>query len=115
MRNQLRRRRTQLHGIGHDVVDSDGAWRATTGLHGGGAVLVRPDHHVAARSDEGLSPATVAALRLPYAAALPPHVRCRNGQTARGSLAYRAARSRPAAASSLAPGMRISNVLVTTV
>jgi hypothetical protein len=51
-----------VHGIGHDVVDVDGAWRATTGLHGGGALLVRPDHHVAARSDEDLSPATVAAL-----------------------------------------------------
>jgi len=51
-----------VHGIGLDLVDIDGAWRATTGLDGGGALLVRPDHHVAARSDDDLSPATLAAL-----------------------------------------------------
>lgn len=35
------------------------AWSARTGLPSGGALLVRPDMHVAARSDTGLTPVTL--------------------------------------------------------
>ena len=49
-----------VHGIGHDLVDVDGTWRTVTGLLDGGALLIRPDQHVAARSDEDLSPAALA-------------------------------------------------------
>jgi 2-polyprenyl-6-methoxyphenol hydroxylase-like FAD-dependent oxidoreductase len=51
-----------VHGIGDELVDTDRVWRTTTGLRDGAALLVRPDHHVAARSDEDLSPATLVAL-----------------------------------------------------
>jgi 2-polyprenyl-6-methoxyphenol hydroxylase-like FAD-dependent oxidoreductase len=54
-----------VHGIGSDLVDTDNAWRTTTELRDGGALLVRPDHHVAARSDEDLSPTTLATLLTP--------------------------------------------------
>lgn len=37
----------------------DQTWTASTGLPAGGALLVRPDRHVAARSDEGLTPASL--------------------------------------------------------
>jgi 2,4-dichlorophenol 6-monooxygenase len=36
--------------LGHDVPDADGAWAAALGIEPAGAVLVRPDHHVAWRS-----------------------------------------------------------------
>jgi 2,4-dichlorophenol 6-monooxygenase len=39
-------------GAGGDLVDSDGAWRARYGVAGEGAVLVRPDGHVAWRTQE---------------------------------------------------------------
>ena len=35
--------------VGEDVLDSDGSFAAAYGLGAGGAVLVRPDGHVAAR------------------------------------------------------------------
>jgi putative polyketide hydroxylase len=42
---------------------SDGpTWGESTGLTPGGALLVRPDAHVAARSDAGLTPATLPAV-----------------------------------------------------
>jgi putative polyketide hydroxylase len=37
-------------------------WRAATRLPAGGALLVRPDQHVAARSDRGLAPETLPGL-----------------------------------------------------
>jgi 2,4-dichlorophenol 6-monooxygenase len=36
--------------VGADVSDPDGAWDAVSGIEGSGAVLVRPDQHVAWRS-----------------------------------------------------------------
>jgi 2,4-dichlorophenol 6-monooxygenase len=36
--------------MGTDVSDPDGAWAAVSGLGAEGAVLVRPDQHVAWRS-----------------------------------------------------------------
>jgi putative polyketide hydroxylase len=39
-----------VHIIGDDVLDHDGEWRAAYGLDEGGAVLVRPDGHVAWRT-----------------------------------------------------------------
>jgi hypothetical protein len=48
-----------VHGIGHGLVDVDDTWRTVTGLRDGGALLIRPDQHVAARSDEDLSPAAL--------------------------------------------------------
>ena len=36
--------------VGIDVLDHEGAWDAVSGIGGTGAVLVRPDHHVAWRS-----------------------------------------------------------------
>nr|WP_272948976.1 hypothetical protein [Kribbella soli] len=37
----------------------DGDWTERTGLAADGALLVRPDQHVAARSDSGLTPANL--------------------------------------------------------
>jgi 2,4-dichlorophenol 6-monooxygenase len=37
------------HGVGIDVKDAEGSWGALCGLAEGGALLVRPDQHVAAR------------------------------------------------------------------
>jgi 2-polyprenyl-6-methoxyphenol hydroxylase-like FAD-dependent oxidoreductase len=55
--------------IGRDVADADGRWAAQLGLSPGGALLVRPDQHVAwrsARGDEGPR----AALRVAFAGIL---------------------------------------------
>jgi len=41
----------QHHRVGVDVKDIDGNWRDVCGLRSGGALLVRPDQHVAARFD----------------------------------------------------------------
>lgn len=41
------------------LTDPDGDWTVRHGLPADGALLVRPDGHVAARSDDGLSPATL--------------------------------------------------------
>lgn len=41
--------------IGHDVADPGGAWAALLGIAKGGALLVRPDQHVAWRSAHGVS------------------------------------------------------------
>jgi 2-polyprenyl-6-methoxyphenol hydroxylase-like FAD-dependent oxidoreductase len=41
-----------VHGIGGDRVDPEGAWAAITGLKPDGAVLVRPDDFVGWRADE---------------------------------------------------------------
>jgi putative polyketide hydroxylase len=48
-----------VHEIGPDsaLADPEGNWPEQVGLPAGGAILVRPDQHVAARSDRGLSPA----------------------------------------------------------
>ncbi|HEX4214647.1 MAG TPA: FAD-dependent monooxygenase [Candidatus Dormibacteraeota bacterium] len=52
-----------VHGIGPGTLlgDPDGAWPATVRLAPGRALLVRPDGHVAARSDERLSPESLTA------------------------------------------------------
>ncbi|TDW22574.1 FAD-dependent monooxygenase [Kribbella kalugense] len=47
-------------GKGTELVDVDGDWADRIGLSADGALLVRPDQHVAARSDAGLTPATLA-------------------------------------------------------
>ena len=68
-----------VHEIGAaaGLADPDGNWLEQTALPAGGAMLVRPDQHVAARSDQGLRPETLprvlAALlgRAPSAAAAP--------------------------------------------
>jgi hypothetical protein len=51
-----------VHEIGPaaELGDPDGAWLEQTALPADGAMLVRPDQHVAARSDQGLSPDTLA-------------------------------------------------------
>jgi 2,4-dichlorophenol 6-monooxygenase len=36
--------------IGRDVADADGGWSALLGIASGGALLVRPDQHVAWRA-----------------------------------------------------------------
>jgi putative polyketide hydroxylase len=38
------------------LADPEGSWPRLTGMPSGGALLIRPDGHVAARSDAGLSP-----------------------------------------------------------
>jgi 2-polyprenyl-6-methoxyphenol hydroxylase-like FAD-dependent oxidoreductase len=43
------------HAIGRDVADRDGAWRASLGISDAGALLVRPDQHVAWRSARGVA------------------------------------------------------------
>jgi putative polyketide hydroxylase len=48
-------------GPGAGLTDPSGAWPEQAGLPSGGALLVRPDAHVAARSDGGLTPDTLAA------------------------------------------------------
>jgi len=68
-----------VHEIGTaaGLADPDGNWLEQTALPVGGAMLVRPDQHVAARSDQGLRPDTLprvlAALlgRAPSAAVTP--------------------------------------------
>jgi putative polyketide hydroxylase len=47
--------------IGHaaDLADPGGSWLEQVALPVGGAMLVRPDQHVAARSDKGLHPDTL--------------------------------------------------------
>ena len=47
-----------VHEIGPDseLADPEGNWPEQVALPTGGAILVRPDQHVAARSDQGLSP-----------------------------------------------------------
>ncbi|WP_337590412.1 hypothetical protein [Kribbella soli] len=50
--------RSRLHTIGKGT-DVDGDWTERTGLAADGALLVRPDQHVAARSDSGLTPANL--------------------------------------------------------
>jgi hypothetical protein len=47
-----------VHEIGPaaELADPDGSWPEQVALAAGGAVLVRPDQHVAARSDGGLTP-----------------------------------------------------------
>lgn len=47
--------------IGHDVFDTDGSWAAVSGIGDSGAVLVRPDQHVAWRA-EGVRTEPAAAL-----------------------------------------------------
>ncbi|MCU1641426.1 MAG: monooxygenase [Nocardia sp.] len=42
--------------------DPHNEWRDRNELTGGRALLVRPDGHIAARSDEGLAPAMLTAL-----------------------------------------------------
>jgi len=51
-----------VHEIGpaSELADPDGAWLEQTALPADGAMLVRPDQHVAARSDQGLRPDTLA-------------------------------------------------------
>jgi 2,4-dichlorophenol 6-monooxygenase len=41
--------------IGRDVADEDGRWMDLLGIDDGGAVLVRPDQHVAWRSRHGVA------------------------------------------------------------
>ncbi len=41
--------------IGRDVPDADGAWTAVLGIENDGALLVRPDQHVAWRSARGVA------------------------------------------------------------
>jgi hypothetical protein len=41
--------------IGHDIVDEEGHWMKLLGIEAGGAVLVRPDQHVAWRSRSAVS------------------------------------------------------------
>jgi 2-polyprenyl-6-methoxyphenol hydroxylase-like FAD-dependent oxidoreductase len=41
--------------IGRDVADTDGAWTALLGIENDGALLVRPDQHVAWRSAHGVA------------------------------------------------------------
>jgi 2,4-dichlorophenol 6-monooxygenase len=41
--------------IGRDVADTDGAWTARLGIENDGALLVRPDQHVAWRSAHGVA------------------------------------------------------------
>jgi putative polyketide hydroxylase len=49
-----------VHEIGTaGLADPDGNWLEQTALPVGGAMLVRPDQHVAARSDQGLRPDTL--------------------------------------------------------
>ena len=50
-----------VHEIGDaaDLGDPGGSWPEQVALAAGGAVLVRPDQHVAARSDAGLHPDTL--------------------------------------------------------
>jgi putative polyketide hydroxylase len=45
-----------------DTAEVGETWRAATRLPTGGALLVRPDQHVAARSDRGLAPETLSGL-----------------------------------------------------
>jgi putative polyketide hydroxylase len=45
-----------------DLADPGGSWLEQVALPAGGAVLVRPDQHVAARSDGGLHPDTLASI-----------------------------------------------------
>ena len=47
-----------VHRIGKGT-DLDGDWAECTGLSADGALLVRPDQHVAARTDNGLTPANL--------------------------------------------------------
>jgi putative polyketide hydroxylase len=48
------------HDIGPaGLADSAGDWLEQLALPAGGAILVRPDQHVAARSDQGLTPDTL--------------------------------------------------------
>jgi putative polyketide hydroxylase len=53
-----------VHQIDPSAGSADGGatWPEQTGLPGDGALLVRPDAHVAARSDHGLSPGTLVAV-----------------------------------------------------
>jgi 2-polyprenyl-6-methoxyphenol hydroxylase-like FAD-dependent oxidoreductase len=46
--------------IGRDVADADGAWAAQLGIEPDGALLVRPDQHVAWRSARGVEKPDVA-------------------------------------------------------
>jgi 2,4-dichlorophenol 6-monooxygenase len=39
--------------VGRDVSDTTGAWEAVSGIGGAGAILVRPDQHIAWRSQDG--------------------------------------------------------------
>jgi 2,4-dichlorophenol 6-monooxygenase len=57
-------------GARRGLADRDGTWREQSGVGDDGAVLVRPDHHVAWRS-RGAAPDNVAALRGAFEAALP--------------------------------------------
>ncbi len=52
--------------LGRDVQDGDGAWAAQLGIEPGGALLVRPDQHVAWRSARGV-PDARDALRAAFA------------------------------------------------
>ncbi len=55
--------------VGHDVPDADGSWAAQLGIAAGGALLVRPDQHVAWRSERGAAKPQ-AALEAAFAAIL---------------------------------------------
>ena len=55
--------------VGGDVADPEGWWRAVAGMAPDGALLVRPDQHVAFRA-RGAVPDAAAALRAAVAAAL---------------------------------------------
>jgi 2,4-dichlorophenol 6-monooxygenase len=55
--------------IGEDVADADGAWAAQLGIEADGALLVRPDQHVAWRSARGVTDPR-AALAAAFAAIL---------------------------------------------
>jgi hypothetical protein len=46
--------------LGRDVGDPDGAWTALLALDPAGAILVRPDQHVAWRSPSGACDPTTA-------------------------------------------------------
>jgi putative polyketide hydroxylase len=50
-----------VHEIGPaaELADPDGTWLEQATLPAGGAMLVRPDQHVAARSDQGLAAETL--------------------------------------------------------
>ncbi|WP_327139225.1 FAD-dependent monooxygenase [Nocardia sp. NBC_01327] len=53
-----------VHHLGKnaELTDPHAEWRDRNELPGGGALLVRPDEHVAARSDEGLTPRNLTTL-----------------------------------------------------
>jgi 2,4-dichlorophenol 6-monooxygenase len=64
---------------GRDFIDPDGAWAAGCGIEAGGALLVRPDQHVAWRSPDAPSDAS-AALSAALAAVCKPKPSARSGE-----------------------------------